>query len=152
MKRIMWTALAFGIACDFVISIFLSWLVGNPNIFETAIWIFVALQLGRLVLGIWNGVTSWAYFFAFGKELRARAFQDALTVGQMPKPERFLIDEDEFLAGVRANDELDVAVRLSAAELSGYFAGVRLRAPLGERLRQSIALNEAIDRYRITKG
>lgn len=148
MKRVWWTAFLFGFCCEIVVAFILVVIIGDRPFLGNTLLLFAAIQAGKVALALIGSISSWSYFFVFGKEQRVRFLLDVFVRSKMPKPELYLIDEDEFLLGIQTNEELESQPRLAASELIGFAVGQQAKSPLGEGMRHGIALAEAIERYR----
>jgi hypothetical protein len=131
--RQFWTAFAFGICFDVLVSAIVGLLSPDYSKFTNAFIVFFALIIIPALVAFYSLIKQWVHYWIFGKETLKRSYLKILKGNDMPNP-KGEFDIDAYLAStcdisrLAQNERTSIALTmelqaLKATRLSAYIQG-----------------------------
>jgi hypothetical protein len=147
-KRNTILALCFGIGIDVVVSYFIGvyFDTGFPPLM-VAISLPVAAYLIAWLYSMYVGLKQIAWFVLFERKARIDGLHSHLLEMNFPAPESEYDNADDYLTKIALSDDLPPKTALAA----GQMIGVRFNRPFVQAICNNIAIEKAIEKYRLTR-
>jgi hypothetical protein len=113
-----------------------------------AVVILAALECLSALLLIVRGCLNWLSFFLFDRKFMADLFFSAFQANHLPPADEFEDSPDDYIGKVVGNADCTLEARLGAAGLLGEISNLRSMIGCCANQRLSIALEDAVSRYR----
>lgn len=120
-------------------------------IFDEGFLIFVGVVIGlkAVYLAVWlkNSIWLWIRYMVRDRKLIFRRFLDFLIENKFPKPGEIVLDAEDYLEKVVADEQVDIKVRLKAAAEIGALSYLKGTLRIQEGLRIMMPLDDAVEEY-----
>ena len=113
-------------------------------------FVLIGLQIVYSLIWLKNTVWAWIFYKYRGRNQISDVVFDYLKNNKYPEPDTYLKSPDEYFSSVTQNNSLSVELRLKAALELGFLNYPIATYRIQDSIRLSMAIEDAIERYKKT--
>ena len=131
----------------FIPDLFFSWIIGKMLI--VSMWyVWIGVQIVKFCLWIIRGAIGYLLFHFLWKKKIIDSIYSSLVKHQYPDPQKYFAGSaSEYFSDVMLDDEIEMNIRLDAAQTYGTTTTLGSTHGLFEAIRMEKVILRAIDKY-----